>query len=174
MITIRQANIEDAASISELGRKTFEESYGAFFNNHNTLADYLNLAFNIEKIANSLAKPENIYWVVHNTIKEAPIGYAKLKLNVPSEFITGQNTCKLQRIYLLQGFEGQGIGSTLHKYILKTVIDKGCTSLWLSNLKLKDQAVQFYKNKGYRIAGEHKFTIGNETFDFWAMYIRLN
>lgn len=172
-IDIRIASIDDAVDIARLGKKTFDESYGEFFKNRNNVVEYLEEAFLIEKIKNSIAKPENIYWIVENTTNSTLIGYAKLKLKSPSEFIEDQNACKLQRIYLLQGYDGRGIGSRLHNYILQKAIDLKYSYLWLSNLKMKERATSFYKNKGYSIAGEHNFMIGDETFEFWAMKIKL-
>ncbi|WP_106793949.1 GNAT family N-acetyltransferase [Aquimarina sp. Aq78] len=171
MVDIRRATIEDAEKISSLGRKTFDESYGEFFNDKNNLISYLDWAFSIDKIKNSLMKPENLYWLV--TYNSLPIGYAKLKLDSPSEFIDEKNICKLQRIYLLQGYEARGIGGKLHQYIVQAAVDSKHNYLWLSNLKLKKQAVAFYKKKGYQITGEHNFTIGDETFEFWAMKTKL-
>ncbi|WP_103068414.1 GNAT family N-acetyltransferase [Aquimarina sediminis] len=173
MITIRRANIEDTEQISCLGRKTFDEAYGEFFNNKTNLMTYLDSAFSINKIKNSLSKSENKYWVVADEKSYDLIGYAKLKIDSSSEFIEDQNVCKLQRIYLSQGYEARGIGSQLHERILKSVIESGYNYIWLSNLKMKKQAVSFYKKKGYDVAGEHNFSIGDETFEFWAMKKRL-
>ncbi len=173
-IKIRRATVADVEAIASLGKCTFEESYGDFFNNQENLSKYLNKSFSLEKIKNSLEKTENVYWIVYDQKELKPIGYAKLKLNSPSEFIDDkQYVCKLQRIYLRQGYEGQGIGSKLHEVILEYATRLGYKNLWLSNLKLKKQAVSFYKKKGYAIAGEHPFTIGNQEFDFWVMNIRL-
>ncbi len=174
MIDIRRANTKDAKSISYLGAKTFDQSYREFFDSRNTIMKYLNTAFSLDKIEKSLANPDNLYWLVEDRESLTHIGYGKLKLNSPSEFIQDQNVCKLQRIYLLQGYEGQGIGSKLHQEIIEAAIDRSCNYLWLSNLKKKEQAVYFYKAKGYQIAGEHDFTIGNETFQFWAMKTKLS
>ncbi|GGX02372.1 GNAT family N-acetyltransferase [Aquimarina muelleri] len=173
MIHIKKATVKDAEHISYLGRKTFEESYGEFFENSNNLNEYLDSAFSLHKITTSLQKPENIYWIAIKEDSSVPVGYAKLKLNSPTEFIKDTNVCKLQRIYVLQGYEGKGIGSKLHECVIKKVIDNDYNYLWLSNLKIKKQAVEFYKKKGYLVAGEHYFTIGEETFGFWAMKTKL-
>ncbi len=173
MIKIRRATIDDTEQVSLLGRETFIESYGGFFKEKTNLDSYVNVSFSTEKIKNSLAKQENVYWLVYDKIGAKAIGYAKLKLDSPSEFIKDQNTCKLHRIYLLKGYEGQGIGSKLHECIIQTVTEKKYTNLWLSNLKIKKEAVMFYKGKGYDMVGEHNFTIGEETFEFWAMRKKL-
>lgn len=174
MVKIRQATVKDAEHVSYLGRKTFEESYGEFFKDSDNLNSYLDSAFSLQKINASLVKPENIYWMAVKEDSSVPVGYAKLKLNSPTEFIKDTNVCKLQRIYVLKGYEGKGIGSELHECIVKKAIDNDYNYLWLSNLKIKKQAVQFYQKKGYSVAGEHHFTIGDETFGFWVMKTRLS
>lgn len=173
MITIKRAGVTDAKHISHLGKLTFEESYGAFFENQNNLNSYLDTSFSIPKIISSLHKPENLYWLVHDSEQSSPIGYAKLKLKSPTIAITDQNVCKLQRIYLKSGYEGQGIGTKLHEVILQEAIRQDFNHLWLSNLKIKEQAVSFYKKLGYQITGEHPFTIGKQEFDFWIMSKKL-
>lgn len=174
MIHIKRATVKDTEHISCLGRKTFEESYGDFFKNLDNLNEYLDSAFSLHKINASLEKPENIYWIAIQEDSSVPIGYAKLKLNSPTEFIKDTNVCKLQRIYVLKGYEGKGIGNKLHECIIKKVIDNDYNYLWLYNLKIKKQAVKFYQKKEYSVAGEHHFTIGDETFDFWVMKMRLS
>ncbi|TPN88758.1 GNAT family N-acetyltransferase [Aquimarina algicola] len=169
-IVIHKASIDDQKIIADLGKKTFDQSYGTFFKNKKNLSEYLESSFSLDKIANSLEKSDNLYWLVRDKQDDAPIGYAKVKLNSPSEFIDSNHVSKLQRIYLLKGYEGKGIGSELHHFILEEVTKTDSTHIWLSNLKIKSQAVAFYKGKSYQIAGEHRFTIGDETFDFWAMY----
>jgi len=61
----------------------------------------------------------------------------------------------------------------LHDIVLNHAVELGYKHLWLSNLKVKKQAVNFYKKKGYDIAGEHPFTIGDQEFDFWLMSTTL-
>ncbi len=173
MINIRRATLDDVNNISVIGKQTFEESYGEFFEDQEYLQTYLKYSFSIDKINNSILKPENLYWIVYDEMKQICIGYAKLKLNSPSKFIDNQNTCKLQRIYLVKGNEGKGIGTRLHEQVLQAIVDEGYEYVWLSNLKKKEAAVVFYKSKGYDVAGEDTFTIGNETFQFWAMKKKL-
>ncbi len=174
MITIRRAAISDTQEISHLGKKTFDQSYGTYFDSREVLTKYLDISFSLEKIENSLKNSRNLYWLVYDTETQVSVGYAKLKLDSPTDLIKEANICKLQRIYLLQGYESRGIGSRLHTVIFNTARQNGYSIMWLSNLKLKQAAVDFYQKKGYTIAGEHQFTIGNETFDFWLMTIKLS
>ncbi|WP_299896243.1 N-acetyltransferase [uncultured Aquimarina sp.] len=99
---------------------------------------------------------------------EKPVGYAKIQLNARSEFIVSNNSCKLQKLYLLQDYLSKGIGGQLQQLILKKAKESS-DYIWLSVLKENTKAVAFYKRDNYKIVGEHPFSIGKENFEFWIM-----
>ncbi len=172
MIIIRRATIYDADNISFLGKTTFDQSFGHLFKERNDLIRYLDSTFSKTKIKNSIAKAHNIYWYVHDN--DLPVGYAKLQLNAPSEFIQRTNgVCKLQKIYFLKNYASQGIGGKLQHMIFDEAIHLGNTHLWLSALKDNKRAVAFYERNKYNIVGEHPFTIGKQKFEFWIMSKKL-
>ncbi|MBP2832648.1 hypothetical protein J8281_10670 [Aquimarina sp. U1-2] len=49
MITIRQATLEDVKSISFLGKRTFDQSFGHLFKDRDDLIDYLDTTFSFKK-----------------------------------------------------------------------------------------------------------------------------
>lgn len=167
MIKIRPAILEDATSIAFLGKKTFDQSFGHLFNDRGDLIDYLDTTFSHKKIASSIAKAHNVYWIVFDEV--TPIGYAKLQLNSPCSFIDHDNACKLQKIYMLKGTSSKGIGSRLQQVIFTKAIEEGSKYLWLSVLKGNERATAFYNRNDYHIVGEHPFVIGKQKFDFWVM-----
>ena len=102
---ISRATEADATSIALLGRFTFTETFGHLFRDKNDLMEYYERTFAVEKLANSLKKGSNAYWLAH--IDQLPVGYAKLKLHSPSPFIDSRNVCQLQKIYVLKDFLSQ-------------------------------------------------------------------
>ncbi len=171
MIDIRLANIEDAESISFLGKKTFDQSFGYLFKDRKDLTDYFKRTFSVEKISGSISKPHNMYWLVLDG--DLPIGYAKLQLNSSSEFIDCKNVCKLQKIYFLKNYVSRGIGGRLQSIIFEKAAEHQQQYLWLSVLKNNEGAINFYKNNDFQIVGEHPFSIGKENFEFWVMSSKL-
>lgn len=167
MIEIKRATVQDASIIAWLGKKTFDESFGYLYRDPNDLKEYLDQSFGLEKLKSSLAKPNNYYWLAYKG-KEA-LGYAKIQIGTATEFIQNTNVCKLQRIYILQEYLSEGIGTRLQKVILEKALEFNCEYIWLSALKSNEKATQFYKRKNYKIVGEHPFTIGKEYFEFWVM-----
>ncbi|MBQ0733201.1 GNAT family N-acetyltransferase [Aquimarina celericrescens] len=171
MITIKVATLDDAESISFLGKKTFDQSFGHLFHDRIDLTSYLNETFSYEKISNSISKTHNIYWIVYKG--NLSVGYAKLKLNSSSKFIKSDKICKLQKIYLCRGTSSKGIGSVLQQIIFDKAIDQGNEHLWLSVLKQNKRAITFYDRNKYQIVGDHSFIIGKQKFDFWVMSKKL-
>jgi len=85
MKSIKIAEQKDAAIIALLGRITFNQSFGHLFRDKQDLYNYLDETFSVFKIENSLQKANNIYWIAK--YNDLPVGYAKLKINSPTEFI---------------------------------------------------------------------------------------
>ena len=164
---IRIANKNDAEFIALLGRVTFTETFGHFFKDKQDLLNYFNATFSVDKIENSIAKPNNVYWIAF--VDRLAVGYAKLKLNSNSEFIALEDVCQLQKIYVLKDFLSMKIGFNLQNLILEKAKEKGNSCIWLSVLKSNERAINFYRKNGFQHIGNHNFTIGKENFKFIAM-----
>lgn len=169
---IRLANKNDAEVIALLGRVTFTETFGHLFSNKNDLRDYFDSTFSVDKIEGSLSKPNNVYWIAF--VERLPVGYAKLKLISPTQFIPGKNVSQLQKIYVLKDFLSMKIGFHLQDLLLKKAKESGSIEIWLSVLKSNERAVNFYLKNEFKQIGDHNFQIGSENFDFIAMSKNLN
>ena len=166
-VEIRLANKEDAVAIALLGRITFTETFGHLFRDKQDLLEYYNATFSVEKLETSIAKPNNVFWIAF--VNRLPVGYAKLKLNATSEFITLENTCQLQKIYVLKDFLSMKIGFELQNQLLEKAKELGFSKIWLSVLNSNKRAIDFYKRNGFELIGHHDFQIGKENFEFDAL-----
>ena len=166
-IEIRIATKKDAQFIALLGRITFTETFGHFFRDEQDLLNYYNSTFSVEKIENGIEKSNNVFWIAF--VNQLPVGYAKLKLNSKSEFIDSENTCQLQKIYVLKDFLSMKIGFELQNLLLKKAKELEFKEIWLSVLNSNERAISFYKKNGFEKIGNHDFQIGKENFEFIAM-----
>ena len=108
-LVVRAAEATDAPVIALLGRVTFEQTFGHLFTDHpDDLAAYLNGTFAVGKIAGSMAKDVNRYWLALDD--GLPIGYAKLKYPSRHRLVAGEGrgVGQLQKIYVLRGFHEIG------------------------------------------------------------------
>lgn len=72
-------------------------------------------------------------------------------------------------LFVLPGFEGRGIGSSLQTTMLEWYFSQGKTSVWLSTQK-DSRAEIFYRYTGWKEAGPHgknemKFTMSKEDWE---------
>ncbi len=164
---IIKAKPDHAALVALLGRVTFTETFGHFFRDRNDLLTYLDKTFSVKKIAHSLTKSNNVFWLAY--IDELPVGYAKLKVHSPSTFLSKENVSQLQKIYVLQDFLAQKVGFALQDALLEEAKSLGSKHIWLSVLKENERAIRFYIKNGFTLIGTHDFQIGKEHFQFQAM-----
>ncbi|MCB0397552.1 MAG: GNAT family N-acetyltransferase [Flavobacteriales bacterium] len=167
MPDIRKATVEDAPIIALLGRITFNETFGHLFKDKNDLLAYHERTFSVAKIEGSLQDQENVFWIAFRD--NLPIGYAKLKLNSPSEFIGSDSVCQLQKIYVLKDFLSLKVGLQLQETLLKEARERNYKTIWLSVLQGNDWAIGFYEKNDFKNIGVHHFQIGKEVFRFNAM-----
>lgn len=170
-VEIRRAGTEDITSIALLGRFTFGETFGHHFKDLEDLRAYYDQTFSIRKLKNSFQNPYNVFWIALADL--LPVGYAKLKLNSPSPFITSKNTCQLQKIYVLKDFISMGIGARLQQQVLEKAVSIGFDKIWLSVLDRNERAQHFYLKNKFEHIGSHDFDIGKEHFKFKVMSRQL-
>lgn len=170
-IELRIAHKDDASVIALLGRTTFTETFGHLFRDPQDLRDYYDITFTVDKIEASLSKPKNVYCIAF--VNRLAVGYAKLKLNSPSEFSSDKNNCQLQKIYVLKDFLSMKIGFELQNILLEKAREKNFDNIWLSVLYNNDRAIKFYAKNEFIKIGDHDFQIGKENFKFIVMSKQL-
>ncbi|MCF8881539.1 GNAT family N-acetyltransferase [Erythrobacter sp. SN021] len=167
-LIIRLAMIDHASALASLGRATFKQAFAHLFQDHGeTLETYLEQTFTLNKIAKSLQKPNNKYWLA--LIDEKPIGYAKLKLGSSHPLCRGRRIGQLQKIYVDSAEIGGGVGRALVKIIEDEARRQLCDRLWLSVHDGNAQARGFYERIGWRDIGQDTFAIGELQLSYRIM-----
>lgn len=157
-ITIREANLEDAALISVLASATFYEAYFDQDESGN-LAGYISEAFGVQKIAGELRDPDITFLIISRSGKAA--GYAKLIRNSTLECIGGEKPVELKRIYILERVYGKGYGARLLEHSLKLAADEGFDTLWLQVWEENPRARKFYAKYDFSVVGKVEMPYGD-------------
>lgn len=158
-ITIRPATAADAVLLAELGSLTFSQAF-AKDNTPKDMALYLQQAFSPEIQAAELADPACVFWLV----SEADIisGYTKLQSGLLLNCLSTQNTLKISRLYVLEQFWGNGIGTYLLNEINQYARKKGFESIWLTVWDQNPRAIKLYQKLGFKIVGDEDFILGED------------
>ncbi len=162
MIEIRRAIPSDAVHIALLGRVTYTESHGDYIANKNDLLEFYNEHYAVSKIKEELNDSDAIFWIVF--YNELPIGFAKLSLNIKHPINPEINSCKLQRLYILNDFIGLKIGSKLQEIILQNATDLKFKKIWLTAYYKNKKGINFYKKYGFKEIGNIDFFVGNSNY----------
>lgn len=161
---LRRAGVADAELLAALGRRTFEEAFGAD-NRPEDLAAYLATAYVVADLAADLARPEVTYLVADRvTPGRAPeaIGFAQLAPEPPPPCVRGPRPLRLVKLYVVAAALGAGVGGALLAEGLALARRGGHGSLWLGVWEHNHRARAFYARWGFVEVGTEPFRLGSD------------
>jgi len=163
-VKIKVATIQDAATLAQLGKKTFLQTYGS----HNTKENmdlYIKRSFSKRTLLEELSDVGNFFLLAE--IDGKPVGYAKLRENNDPFHDKKTNAVELERIYVLQERQGNHIGSDLMEQCLKFAQIRHYQVIWLGVWEKNSKAAGFYQRWDFKSFGSHQFQLGeDEQTDF--------
>ena len=110
MISIKKATVKDYNTIVQIGNISVGEAHKGGASTEDMDA-YLAKNYNNEAITKELTDFNNIYHII--SYNNNPVGFSKIIFNATHPNIAAQNVTKLDRIYLLQEFQGLKLGMKL-------------------------------------------------------------
>lgn len=154
---IRRAGPADAAILSELGARTFRETFAHLYPPQD-LADFLAEAYGAERTAADLADPRKAAWLVE--ADGEAIGYALAgPCALPHPKVTP--ACgELKRIYFVKDRQGGGLGARLFAQVMDWLQAEGRGDIWIGVWSENHGAQRFYARHGFEKAGEYGFQVG--------------
>src|SRR4030095_2367656 len=167
-IQIITAVPSDAAVISSIGRQSFRDAFAHLFDDKKGLQEYLDYTYDVDKIAKSIRKENNVFFLAF--VENVPVGFAKVKRHSLNEQIDSIAQMELQKIYVLSYYHGSGAGAALIQCVLDLANEIKPDFLWLDTHITNAKAIRFYEKKGFAIVGKHHFVIGGQPFEYYLMY----
>ncbi|NND16109.1 MAG: GNAT family N-acetyltransferase [Eudoraea sp.] len=151
----------------QLGKQTYNEHYLHLWKDGIPSA-YFETFYTPDKVRSELANPKLSHYIIEK--KQTPIGIVKLNTETKSLVLPDQNTVLLEKIYILNAYSGNGIGSRVIEKIENLVKTQGRTAIWLETMK-RGKALTFYLNKGYQVLGERQLHYKNIKEEERPMFI---
>ena len=170
-LDIRYATLDDAKMLSELGAKTFYDTF-AKDNTPEDMALHLKKSFSTEIQSSELSAPDTIYLIAE--LDQEPIGFAQLVLDSTDPSLKGTKLLEIRRIYAVQEYLGSGVGKELMSACIREAKQRGCDSIWLGVWEKNPRAIAFYKKWGFEEVGTHVFTVGNDPQRDFIMELALS
>lgn len=160
-VVIRIADSNDAEVLTELGYKTFWDTFHSHPDNDpKDFAEYLKNAFNLQKIGGEISDKNAIFLLAE--IDQKAVGYAKLQFFSVEDPIEAKQPVEIVRIYAAKDFIGKGIGKKLMDTSIKISVELGCDVIWLGVWEHNPRAIRFYEKNGFHEVGSHSFQMGSD------------
>lgn len=150
---------EEASLIRELSIRTFCDTFGRQ-NDPGDMKDYLATAFSLETIVDQLENPDSFFYLLWD--QDQPAGYLKLNQGPAQTELQDPAGLEIERIYLSDRYQGQGLGQKLMDFALAQAERRGKEYVWLGVWEKNRPALAFYQRNGFRKIGEHAFMVGED------------
>src|SRR2546421_3257291 len=157
--TIRRAKADDAVLLTELGARTFAETF-APDNSPEDIAAYIGASFTIAQQTTELADPASTFLIAE--VGGVATGYAQLHAGEPVEGIEGVKHVELVRLYVAREWLGRGVGEALMRACVEEARQAGHKTIWLGVWERNGRAQAFYRRWNFRAVGEHVFQLGSD------------
>ena len=158
-LTIRRANADDAGLLTELGARTFSETFAAD-NTPEDMAAYIAASFNHAQQTAELADSASTFLIAEFFGRAA--GYAQLHAGRTADGVEGANPVELVRLYVSSEWLGRGIGKALMQACIDEAQHAGHGTIWLGVWERNARAQAFYRKWNFRAIGEHVFQLGSD------------
>jgi ribosomal protein S18 acetylase RimI-like enzyme len=166
-VMVLPGRILHARLISQIGRKSFADTFAKYFVVQADLDNYLDYTFDPSRIAASIAKPNNSYFLAY--LNGHAIGFIKLKKRSGNKLWYEESQTELQKIYLLAAYHRTGAADELMKACFTTAESVKSSLIWLDVIIENERAIRFYQKYGFSRAGHHEFRIGSQVFLYHIM-----
>lgn len=155
--TIRLGVATDAAALAELAARTFRDTFAAD-NRPEDIAQHMAHAYGSLQQGRELSDPNIVTLLAQGD--EELTGYAQLRCGPAPACVDGNAPIELWRLYVAQGWHGQGIARTLMRRVDAEADRVGARTLWLGVWERNERAKAFYRNGGFVDVGAHVFMVG--------------
>jgi GNAT superfamily N-acetyltransferase len=162
---LRQAYYNDIEKIVSIGRKTFVQTYFDHFKNDfslDALDAYVDSAFSVPRIENEYADANAKFFILQRDSEV--LGYCKVKGISVLGSGSGNSVLTIERIYLDQSVQRQGIGLKILDYIFQLAKDNQKTAVRLQCWENHYTTLSFYSSHGFRIVDKTTFQMESTPF----------
>ena len=158
-IKIIKATQKDTELLLTIGRQTFFEKFTEN-NSEENMLKYAEEAYTFEKIASEVNNPNSQFYLA--TINNQTAGYLKINFGEAQTELQDPQALELERIYVLNEFQGKKIGQMLFEKTLELAKKAGVNYVWLGVWEENKSAIKFYEKNGMKAFSKHIFMLGND------------
>jgi ribosomal protein S18 acetylase RimI-like enzyme len=162
--------VKDLPFLVEISKKTFISAFEKQ-NNPEDFKTYMDRSFSKEQLKKELLDENVSFYLVYND--NYLVGYYKLNSNEAQTEPFGTASIEIERIYVLNEFQGQKFGKQMLFKIIEIAKEKNLKFIWLGVWEKNTAAIRFYERHGFVKFDTHPYYIGNDKQTDWLMRLNL-
>ena len=144
-MVLKKASLHDIPALKEICTDAYAKNFYHHWN-ENGLEWYLEREFGDEKLEADLANRHLAYYFIVND--EKPVGFVKIRYNAVLSGVSSE-AVELEKIYILPGFKGKGLGKQAFSEIIKSLKKQGIKTVFLRVIDSNTDAIAFYQKQGF-------------------------
>lgn len=158
MLTIRKAEIADAALLSEMGYASYRHHFAPLWREPAELEDFLTQEYSVPALQQSLQSTTGNWFIAEDV---APVGFAKVSWHRAVDE-QGPAGTLLHKLYLLPGETRKGYGEQLLAEVERLAQLRGERFIWLEVLDANPNAQRFYLRQGFTHLKDTQFSTASQ------------
>ena len=167
---IRKVEIADVEVLAKIAKQTFRETF-AHDNTEEQLQEYFEEAYNLRVLSTELEDPDSeTYFIMH---EEEIAGFLKVNWGNAQTERELENAFEIQRLYVLQTYQGFGLGKQLFEFALEHAEKNGFSWAWLGVWEHNTKAQAFYNRMGLEKLSKIGLMVGKKVDRDWLWKKKL-
>jgi diamine N-acetyltransferase len=160
----------DLDELVQISKTTFVNAFETH-NDPDDFKNYIDLAFKRDQLHAELKNPHSAFYFAY--LDKNLVGYFKLNWNDAQSDLKRHDSLELERIYVLQEFQGKSIGEKMLEEVKRLGTKTNKNFLWLGVWEHNKGAIKFYEKNGFSKFGMHPYLIGKDKQMDWLMRFDL-
>ena len=156
---------------TKIAKQTFRETF-AHDNTEEQLQEYFEEAYSLRVLSTELENPESeTYFIMH---EEGDSWFLKVNWGNAQTERELEDAFEIQRLYVLQKFQGFGLGKQLFEFALELATKNSFSWAWLGVWEHKYKKLKhFYNRYGFEKFSQHHFMVGQKVDTDWLLRKKL-
>lgn len=165
-VEIRKVNQDEILLLQEIAIQTFCETF-AFDNTQEQLQDFFDETYTLPALTSELADEQSeTYFIL---VDGQAAGFLKVNWGSSQTEQELADAFEIHRIYILQAYQGQGLGKQLFEFALKRARASGLSWAWLGVWEKNFKAQSLYAKYGFEKFSQHSFAVGDKVDTDWLL-----
>lgn len=158
-LTIQKVNPDEIDELLKVAKTSFIEAFSAQ-NSKQAMQSYLEDNLTKNKFDQQLLNTNSEFFFAK--IDSDYAGYLKLNKNEAQTEKGFENSLEIERIYVLQRFQGYRVGKALLAKSIESAKEQNLNKIWLGVWQQNHKAIRFYEKNAFTMIGQHEFKFGDE------------